>query len=510
MTAGDGVIYIEYVFSGTFAAGNGACIGVAAEADVRAGVGHSSTAFRQVLLDSASFQVIDATDGTVSSTTPNAGSFTTGDTMGMEIDFDNDTIEWFKNGTSTGSVYAIEGTFAGRDWVFMVGDRTTVAVSQYALLNVDEDDWTGTPSAGAKPWKLSSKGEPTAQGIDGFNAVLYTGDGAVDNNITGAGFAPDWVWMKARSSAFEHSLFDITRGVDKRFLPAGTGVEGSPTDALRSFDADGFTVDNSATENNLSTTYVAFCQLGSSGTVSNTDGDVTSTITVAPSGHFSCGTWPGTASSPYAFGHGLDSPDLMIIRSKDSISSWYTTGTGPVTDAIDAAGGEYVILDASNARFSDGVSGGIFTADAFTAASNTFKIGTSPLFASGDVGYFMAFKVVPGVCSMGRYIGTGGTDGPYMNVGFKPRFIMLKRYSGGSGSWVMVDTARTPYNDGGVDEVYADLPNAEYGANNFDITATGFKIRTTSSAYNTLNSGYFYIALADVATGSGLPPIPGR
>jgi hypothetical protein len=74
----------------------------------------------------------------------------------------------------------------------------------------------------------------------------------------------------------------------------------------------------------------------------------------------------------------------------------------------------------------------------------------------------------------------------------------------------MVDTARTPYNDGGVDEVYADLPNAEYGANNFDITATGFKIRTTSSAYNTLNSGYFYIALADVATGSGLPPIPGR
>ena len=44
---------------------------------------------------------------------------------------------------------------------------------------------------------------------DYFNTVLYTGDGQPNRAVTGVGFQPDWVWIKNRTSATEHLLFDI-------------------------------------------------------------------------------------------------------------------------------------------------------------------------------------------------------------------------------------------------------------------------------------------------------------
>ena len=47
---------------------------------------------------------------------------------------------------------------------------------------------------------------------ENFNTVLYTGDGASTKSITGVGFKPDMVWVKARTSAYSHNLQDSTRG----------------------------------------------------------------------------------------------------------------------------------------------------------------------------------------------------------------------------------------------------------------------------------------------------------
>ena len=43
---------------------------------------------------------------------------------------------------------------------------------------------------------------------DYFNTVLYTGDGAASKSITGVGFEPNFVWIKGRSGADNHNLFD--------------------------------------------------------------------------------------------------------------------------------------------------------------------------------------------------------------------------------------------------------------------------------------------------------------
>ena len=48
--------------------------------------------------------------------------------------------------------------------------------------------------------------------VESFNTVLWRGDGATKQSITGMGFQPDLVWVKQRSSGNSHILFDAVRG----------------------------------------------------------------------------------------------------------------------------------------------------------------------------------------------------------------------------------------------------------------------------------------------------------
>ena len=54
-----------------------------------------------------------------------------------------------------------------------------------------------------------------------FNTVLYTGN-ASGQSITGVGFQPDWLWIKSRSAAYQHSLRDVIRGSTKTLRSNGT------------------------------------------------------------------------------------------------------------------------------------------------------------------------------------------------------------------------------------------------------------------------------------------------
>jgi hypothetical protein len=62
---------------------------------------------------------------------------------------------------------------------------------------------------------------PSGLGGSHFKTVLYTGDGNSGRSIVGVGFTPDLVWVKSRSSANYHFLFDSVRGPN-RFLFSNT------------------------------------------------------------------------------------------------------------------------------------------------------------------------------------------------------------------------------------------------------------------------------------------------
>ena len=61
-----------------------------------------------------------------------------------------------------------------------------------------------------------------------FNIVLYTGNqstNAITNSANAGDFQPDWVWLKSRTSATHHRLYDSSRGVLQNLL-SSLGIAG--------------------------------------------------------------------------------------------------------------------------------------------------------------------------------------------------------------------------------------------------------------------------------------------
>ena len=62
-----------------------------------------------------------------------------------------------------------------------------------------------------------------------FQITLYTGN-ASSRSITNGGnsdMQPDWVWLKKRNEAQNHTVYDSNRGVGKILFPDGSDAEAS-------------------------------------------------------------------------------------------------------------------------------------------------------------------------------------------------------------------------------------------------------------------------------------------
>jgi hypothetical protein len=92
---------------------------------------------------------------------------------------------------------------------------------------------------------------------DYFNTVTYTGTGS-SNSITGVGFQPDWVWGKQRSGTNSHELYDAVRGVNKIIYSDLSDAEGTNSNGVSAFNADGFTVAGNTSINASGQTVVAW------------------------------------------------------------------------------------------------------------------------------------------------------------------------------------------------------------------------------------------------------------
>ena len=80
--------------------------------------------------------------------------------------------------------------------------------------------------------------------ISGFSKIgTYTGTGGSNRSITGLGFQPAWVMIKATSISSDWSLFDSSRGSNKTLAAQANAAEvtDDSNGYLSSFDSDGFT-----------------------------------------------------------------------------------------------------------------------------------------------------------------------------------------------------------------------------------------------------------------------------
>ena len=99
----------------------------------------------------------------------------------------------------------------------------------------------------------------------------------------------------------------------------------------------------------------------------------------------------------------------------------------------------------------------------------------------------------------GSYTGNGNADGPEIDIGWEPQFVMVKR-SSGDGHWVMMDSMRgisngttSEYSDDKI--LYPNLSNAEGTTARVDLMSTGFKITDSNNIVNGNNDTYIYLAI---------------
>ena len=105
---------------------------------------------------------------------------------------------------------------------------------------------------------------------------------------------------------------------------------------------------------------------------------------------------------------------------------------------------------------------------------------------------------VPGLQKFGSYTGNGNADGPFIELGFRPAFLITKRTDGGSNDWQIIDDKRSPYNVANTilkpNETSAETSHADYAT---DFLSNGFKHRTGHIARNGNGQTYIYMAWAE-------------
>ena len=320
---------------------------------------------------------------------------------------------------------------------------------------------------------------------EGFSTVTYTGNGGTQS-IEGVGFEPDLVWLKGRTTAYDHQIYDSVRGATERLRPSLIEAESTQSTGLTSFDSSGFTLGSLSGINNSSNNYVAWCwDAGSGSAVSNTDGTITSSVKANTAKGFSIATYTGDGTSGSTFGHGLGVvPELIIVKRRNGTSYWntYTSVTGAT---------KYLEL--------------VTTATAVTATnrwnntaptSSVVTLGnTSNVNGSGSTYVAYSFASVSGYSSIGSYTGTGAT-GNKITTGFKPAFVMVKSYDQ-TRNWIIWDNTRTPTNpaDGHLH------PNSsvveQTGSDEIQFDSDGFTFLSGDADSNTSGFNYIYMAFAD-------------
>ena len=325
-----------------------------------------------------------------------------------------------------------------------------------------------------------------------FQTKIYAGTGSAQSltNDGNSNLKPDWIWFKNRSTTSAHSAIDSTRGVSVRLRVEATDAESSASGNFVSFDTDGFSISGSGSGYNTSSeNFVAWQWKANGGTTtSQTGADINSVTQASTTAGFSIVTYTGDGNTSQTVKHGLGGvPEAILMKNRDRSSNWESY-FAPV-------GNSYIMELSTNAAKQDTDNYGNTdpTSTVFTVDS-----GANNANASGEDIIAYCFRSIQGYSKIGSYTGNGDADGPFVYLGFKPAFVIIKA-SSRTGEWVMLTgkIATGTNSNPLTDALYAHTSAAETGTFTLDFLSNGFKIKHTSNATNGSDETYIYMAFAE-------------
>ena len=406
-------------------------------------------------------------------------SYTTSDVIGIAFDADAGILTFYKNNTSQGTAFS---SLASGTYFFATGNN---AANHIGSINFGQRSFAYTPPTGFKA--LCTANLPVAtikQGSTAMNINLYTGDGTNPRTISGLSFSPDFVWVKNRSAAATDNVISDKLITDYSLFPSTTGA--AAQGYIKALGTNSFDVGNPANVNGSGNSMVAwYWKAGGTG-VSNTNGSITSTTSVNATAGFSVVTYTGTGANA-TVGHGLGvAPKMVIVKRRDTVGyNWYVYNSN-LTNAS-----YYLTLNVTAAAASDTT---LWNSTAPT--SSVFSLGNNAASNASTATYVAyCFAEIAGFSKFGSYTGNGSADGPFVYLGFQPKYLLVKR-TDTTGNWLVEDEARDLYNPE-TNALYPNLSNAESSGYPCDFTANGFKLRSGTDTDRNANGGtYIYMAFA--------------
>lgn len=381
----------------------------------------------------------------------------------------NDT--WMNSGNPAAGTGALDtGIDTSKTWLPYVGYNSSFT------LNFGQRPFTYAPPAGfvslnttnLQALGTAAVGKAAIQPNKWMDISLYGGTGAA-RDITNSGFQPDLVWIKHRSSAENHNIYDSARGPGLRLESNSTAVEFQYLDRLTSFNNNGFSL-GSGYNNTSGTSYIAWQWKQS------------------PTAGFNVVSYTGDGTNNRAISHNLGvTPAFIIVKDTTVGYNWdiYHQSLGISATMIFSTGTG--TRNASAFGSTAPTSSNFFTQNSYTNSSGSKMIA-----------YLWA--EVPGFSKFGSYAGNSSSDGPFIYCGFRPKMIIIRSTSA-AREWNVWDTARGPYNINNFSQLDWSQSHAEYagdGYNNVvDFLSNGFKLRNAVSPNYNQGETYVYAAFAE-------------
>jgi hypothetical protein len=280
----------------------------------------------------------------------------------------------------------------------------------------------------------------------------------------------DLVWIKSRSGAYDHRIFDTVRGPFRGLVANSNVAESAEANGVKAFIPNGVVVGGAQDWNSAGATYVSW----------NWNRNKTPGFDIVQY------SGSGVAKTvPHNLGQ---APKFMMVKKTSAIQAWSVWCTGMLET-------DYLVLNTVAAKAT------LTTMWNSQAPGNySFSVGTDGNTNAADASYIAyLWAEVPGFSKMGTYTGNGSTDGTFVYTGFKPKFVLVKCLSNSTAStvWNIWDTARSTANPC-LNELYFPAGPAEaVDASGADLLSNGFKPKRNSEYANFSTWTYVYMAFAE-------------
>jgi hypothetical protein len=281
---------------------------------------------------------------------------------------------------------------------------------------------------------------------DVFSAFTDIGTGASLAQANGNDLATKggMVWIKGRSGATDHAIYDTARGVQKDLVSNSTAAETTQAQGITAFNSNGFTRGTLAKLNTSTATYISWvfrkaAKFFDVQTKSHTNG-VASTVDLSI----------------------LGTVGQVIVKRTDSTGDWYVWHRS-------STAGNNLRLNTTAAQS---------TTDAYLSVSGTILTIASGMPTGSYVVYAWAHDTASdGIIQCGSFVGSTN-----VTLGWEPQYVLVKRLDS-TGNWFILDTARGFDLSANDNYLLADSTSAEAATALGTPISTGFNIAFGAGTY---------------------------